>query len=117
MTDVHGIAVAGATFPAHIWASFMRNVLSNPAYACPLSDYPLPANPVVWKPFSSAFTQYAPTPTTDQYVDVVDRHDADHPGQPAQDALRPRRRHADDDARDHAATTSPTTTSGTKPHG
>jgi len=64
MTDVHGIAVAGATFPAHIWASFMSNVLSNPAYACPLSDYPLPSNPVVWKPFSSAFTQYAPPPTT-----------------------------------------------------
>ena len=64
MTDVHGIAVAGATFPAHIWASFMRNVLSNPEYACPLSDYPLPNNPVVWKPFSSAFTQYAPPPTT-----------------------------------------------------
>ncbi len=64
MTDVHGIAVAGATFPAHIWASFMRNVLSNPEYACPLSDYPLPNNPVAWKPFSSAFTRYAPPPTT-----------------------------------------------------
>jgi penicillin-binding protein 1A len=67
MTDVHGITVAGATFPAHIWAAFMRNVLNNPTYACPLSDYPLPSNPVTWKPFSSPNTQFvAPVtaPTT-----------------------------------------------------
>jgi penicillin-binding protein 1A len=64
MTDVHGIQVTGGSFPARIWATFMRNVLTNPAYACPLSDYPLPSSPVVWKPFSSAFTQYAPPPTT-----------------------------------------------------
>jgi penicillin-binding protein 1A len=64
MTDVHGIQVTGGSFPARIWATFMRNVLSNPAYACPLSDYPLPNNPVVWKPFSSAFTQYVAPPTT-----------------------------------------------------
>jgi len=64
MTDVHGIPVTGGSFPARIWATFMRNVLSNPAYACPISDYPLPNNPVAWKPFSSAFTQYAPPPTT-----------------------------------------------------
>ena len=65
MTDVHGIAVAGATFPAHIWAAFMQNVLfNNPTYACALNGYPLPNNPVVWKPFSSAFTQYAPPVTS-----------------------------------------------------
>lgn len=65
MTDVHGIAVAGATFPARIWAAFMRNVLfNNPTYACHLSDYPLPSNPVVWKPFTSAFTQYQPPATS-----------------------------------------------------
>ena len=65
MTDVHGIAVAGATFPAHIWAAFMRNVLfNNPTYACHESDYPLPRTPVVWKPFSSPFTQYQPPATS-----------------------------------------------------
>jgi penicillin-binding protein 1A len=63
MTDVHGIQVTGGSFPARIWATFMRNVLSNPAYACPIADYPLPNNPVVWKPFSSAFTQYVAPPT------------------------------------------------------
>ncbi len=64
MTDVHGIQVTGGSFPAEIWATFMSSVLNNPEYACPLSQYPLPNNPVVWKPFSSAFTQYAPPPTT-----------------------------------------------------
>jgi penicillin-binding protein 1A len=62
MTDVGGIQVTGGTYPAEIWATFMREVLSNPEYQCPLSAFPLPSDPVVWKPFSSAFTTYAPPP-------------------------------------------------------
>jgi len=64
MTDVGGIAVTGGTYPAEIWATFMRDVLSDPKYQCPLSNFPLPADPVTWKPFSSAFTTYAPPPKT-----------------------------------------------------
>jgi penicillin-binding protein 1A len=62
MTDVHGIQVTGGSFPARIWASFMQQVFSNPRYACARSAYPQPTTPVTWKPFSSAFTQYAPPP-------------------------------------------------------
>jgi len=62
MTDVGGIPVTGSSYPAEIWAAFMRQVLSDPTYQCPLSGFPLPTTPVVWQPFSSAFTQYAPPP-------------------------------------------------------
>lgn len=60
MTDVHGIPVTGGSFPAEIWAAFMRQVLSDPNYQCSLSGYPTPKDPVVYKPFSSAFTRYVP---------------------------------------------------------
>jgi penicillin-binding protein 1A len=60
MTNVHGIAVAGGTFPATIWKFFMESALgSSHAY-----DFPEPKEPPVWKPFTRG--QYAirsaPTP-------------------------------------------------------
>jgi penicillin-binding protein 1A len=68
MTNVHGIAVAGGTFPATIWKLFMESALgSSHVY-----DFPEPKHPPVWKPFTRG--QYAiqsapppppaPAPTT-----------------------------------------------------
>ena len=68
MTNVHGIAVAGGTFPATIWKLFMESALgSSHVY-----DFPEPKQLPVWKPFTRG--QYAiqsapppppaPAPTT-----------------------------------------------------
>jgi penicillin-binding protein 1A len=47
MENVHGIAVAGGTFPAQIWNRFMSRALR---YS-PAVDFPEPKHPPVWKPF------------------------------------------------------------------
>jgi penicillin-binding protein 1A len=47
MENVHGIAVAGGTFPAQIWNRFMSRALR---YSPPV-DFPEPRHPQVWKPF------------------------------------------------------------------
>jgi penicillin-binding protein 1A len=47
MENVHGIAVAGGTFPAQIWNRFMSRALR---YS-PSVDFPLPKHQPVWKPF------------------------------------------------------------------
>jgi penicillin-binding protein 1A len=47
MENVHGIAVAGGTFPAQIWNRFMSRALR---YA-PALDFPHPKHEPVWKPF------------------------------------------------------------------
>jgi penicillin-binding protein 1A len=53
MTNVHGIAVAGGTFPATIWKLFMESALgSSHEY-----DFPEPKQLPVWKPFTRG--QYA----------------------------------------------------------
>ncbi|HWH15927.1 MAG TPA: PBP1A family penicillin-binding protein, partial [Miltoncostaeaceae bacterium] len=59
MTNVHGITVAGGTFPTAIWADFMEKVLANPRYACRNEDFPLPQEPVAWSAFSSPYTRSA----------------------------------------------------------
>jgi membrane peptidoglycan carboxypeptidase len=56
MYSVHGIAVAGGTFPASIWADFMRAVIARYGES---GSFPLPNDPVSWSPFSSAFTRAA----------------------------------------------------------
>ncbi len=64
LTNVHGIHVTGGSFPAKIWAAFMEQVLKDPRYACPAQGYPVPTTPLIWKPFTSKFSQaVAPTPT------------------------------------------------------
>jgi membrane peptidoglycan carboxypeptidase len=56
MTNVHGIKVAGGTFPATIWRLFMM-----PAFGSnPPGDWPEPSNPVVWKPFKGQYEYVAP---------------------------------------------------------
>ena len=56
MYDVHGVTVAGGTFPASIWADFMRVVVARDGGS---GSFPLPNNPVSWSPFSSDFTRAA----------------------------------------------------------
>jgi penicillin-binding protein 1A len=57
MTAVHGIRVAGGTFPAMIWGIFMRA-----AYAAnPPPDWGLPTQPAVWEPFNGQY-QYKGAP-------------------------------------------------------
>jgi penicillin-binding protein 1A len=56
MEDVHGIAVAGGTFPATIWKLFMESAIGSTR---PL-DFPEPLHPPVWKPFTRG--QYAIRP-------------------------------------------------------
>jgi penicillin-binding protein 1A len=68
MESVHGIAVAGGTFPATIWKLFMETAMDN----TPALSWAYPTDPVVWRPFtqgqygsSLAPTQtYSPTTTT-----------------------------------------------------
>jgi penicillin-binding protein 1A len=57
MTSVHGITVAGGTFPATIWNLFMSSAYGNLEYL----DWPEPTVPVVWQPFQGKF-EYVPPP-------------------------------------------------------
>jgi penicillin-binding protein 1A len=57
MTSVHGIRVAGGTFPASIWNLFMSSVFAG----APFVDWPLPTNPVEWLPFQGQY-EYVPPP-------------------------------------------------------
>jgi penicillin-binding protein 1A len=57
MTSVHGIQVAGGTFPASIWNLFMSSVFAG----APSVDWPLPTNPVEWLPFQGQY-EYVPPP-------------------------------------------------------
>jgi penicillin-binding protein 1A len=54
MTSVHGITVAGGTFPATIWNLFMSRALAG----APRLSWPTPKNPVVWEPFTGQYQFY-----------------------------------------------------------
>jgi penicillin-binding protein 1A len=58
MTSVHGIRVAGGTFPATIWRLFMTPAFAND----PPSDWPPPDEPVIWKPFHGQYEYVGPPP-------------------------------------------------------
>ncbi len=60
MTNVHGIAVAGGTFPAEIWNKFMSASLR---YS-PALQWKLPKHFPVWKPFSPGPYDLFYTPST-----------------------------------------------------
>ena len=45
MEDVHGIAVAGATYPSYIWHEFMLAAVGNQPYR----DFPEPTHPAVYR--------------------------------------------------------------------
>jgi penicillin-binding protein 1A len=50
MENVHGISVAGGTFPATIWNLFMRSTIGN----TPEVDFPEPRSSPLWRDFSEA---------------------------------------------------------------
>ncbi len=58
MTSVHGISVAGGTFPAQIWHDYMQVALHerdvNKGEFCP--PFPEPRDPVEWIPFHGSYT-------------------------------------------------------------
>jgi penicillin-binding protein 1A len=54
MTSVHGVSVAGGTFPAQIWHDFMSVALDG---RC--ETFPEPENPVEWIPFHGEYTSTA----------------------------------------------------------
>jgi penicillin-binding protein 1A len=58
MTNVHGIRVAGGTFPAQIWHDFMVVAIGSSPYA----DFQYPSQPVVWEPFHGQYAYYGPPP-------------------------------------------------------
>jgi penicillin-binding protein 1A len=59
MTSVHGIRVAGGTFPATIWRLFTVGAFGNN----PPPDWPLPQNPVEWQPFQGQYEFFGPPPS------------------------------------------------------
>ena len=68
MTAVHGIRVAGGTFPATIWGIFMRA-----AYAGnPPPDWGLPSQPAVWESFNGQY-QYKGAPPSQGGGDKNDK--------------------------------------------
>ena len=60
MTNVHGIRVAGGTFPAQIWHDFMVAAIGSSPYA----EFPYPSQPVDWQPFHGQYAYYGPPPCT-----------------------------------------------------
>jgi penicillin-binding protein 1A len=63
MRSVHGIEVAGATFPAEIWHDFM-----NVAHRGYCTDFPQPTTPFVSQPFFGKYSQQgAPTDSSVPY--------------------------------------------------
>jgi penicillin-binding protein 1A len=63
MTSVHGISVAGGTFPATIWKLFMDSAIG----PTPVRDFPEAHSEPVWHTFSGQYAhQGAPPPSTYQ---------------------------------------------------
>ena len=58
MSSVHGIQVAGGTFPASIWQLFMSRAFANASYV----DWAAPQNPAVFVPFDGQYAYHGPPP-------------------------------------------------------
>ena len=76
MTSVHGIRVAGGTFPATIWRLFMVGAFANN----PPSDWPLPSDPVVWQPFHGQYEFFGAPPAPSQSTDTKKGNDGNGNG-------------------------------------
>jgi penicillin-binding protein 1A len=63
MENVHGIAVAGGTFPATIWKLFMETAMGN----TPALSWGSPVDAVVWRPFTQGQYGSSLRPTTTYY--------------------------------------------------
>jgi hypothetical protein len=66
MTAVHGIRVAGGTFPATIWRLFMVGAFGNN----PPGDWALPNNPVIWQPFHGQYEFFGAPSTSSESTDT-----------------------------------------------
>jgi penicillin-binding protein 1A len=66
MYSVHGVSVAGGTFPAEIWNTFTSNT------GTPCEDFPVPEDPIEWSQF---FGEYSSSYSTDSY-DTDDSYDS-----------------------------------------
>jgi penicillin-binding protein 1A len=66
MTAVHGIRVAGGTFPATIWRLFMVGAFGNN----PPGDWVLPNNPVIWQPFHGQYEFFGAPSTSSESTDT-----------------------------------------------
>jgi penicillin-binding protein 1A len=60
MTSVHGIRVAGGTFPATIWNLFMSVALDG----TPILSWTIPKDPVEWEPFKGQYAFHGPPPSS-----------------------------------------------------
>jgi penicillin-binding protein 1A len=58
MRSVHGISVAGGTFPAMIWHDFVVPALDG----SPILSFPYPTEPATWLPFQGQWAFYGPPP-------------------------------------------------------
>jgi penicillin-binding protein 1A len=74
MSNVHGITVAGGTFPATIWGLFMRAAFGGN----PPGDWALPKNPVVWQPFRGQYQYVGAPPVSGGGTETEDK-DKDGP--------------------------------------
>src|SRR6266536_1093738 len=64
MENVHGIAVAGGTFPATIWRLFVERAVAK----FPPLDWQEPRDPVVWRPFTQGQYGSSLSPPPSYYV-------------------------------------------------
>jgi penicillin-binding protein 1A len=71
MTAVHGIRVAGGTFPATIWRLFMVGAFGNN----PPGDWALPNNPVIWQPFHGQYEFFGAPSTSSESTDTKKHND------------------------------------------
>jgi penicillin-binding protein 1A len=71
MRSVHGISVAGGSFPAMIWHDFVVPALAG----SPSLSFPLPTQPAVWLPFHGQWAFYGPPPGADDDKDKKDKDD------------------------------------------
>ncbi len=85
MENVHGIAVAGGTFPAEIWAKFMDPALEG----APAAEFPEPDSWPTWKAFTrgkyslSYDPYYRPETTTETETETSESPAAKPPPGPA----------------------------------
>jgi penicillin-binding protein 1A len=94
MTSVHGITVAGGTFPATIWNLFMSRALAG----APQLAWRTPKNPVVWESFTGQY-QFFGEPVA--------------PEKPKKDKKKKKQQDEDEPSTEPAPTTTePTTTEG-----
>jgi penicillin-binding protein 1A len=77
MTAVHGIQVAGGTFPATIWRLFMMGAFGKD----PPGDWAPPLNPIEWVPFEGQYEYVAPPPSSGGQPDEKDKEKG-KPGPP-----------------------------------